>query len=87
MDRTFDHFRAPVSDAYRRKSPFDQLVDHMGKVRECIDLLTNGLIRYYKGDYTGFSELADKISAFEHEADHHQRQYSKSSPNISSHAR
>lgn len=69
MDKTFNHFRAPVSDAYRRKSPFDQLVDHMGKVRECIDLLTNGLIRYYKGDYTGFSELADKISAFEHEAD------------------
>jgi uncharacterized protein len=69
MDKTFNHFRAPVSDTYRRKSPFDQLVDHMGKVRECIDLLTNGLIRYYKGEYTGFSELADKISAFEHEAD------------------
>lgn len=69
MDKTFDHFRAPVSDTYRRKSPFDQLVDHMGKVQECIDLLKKGLIRYYKGEYTGFSELADKISAFEHEAD------------------
>lgn len=69
MDKTFEHFRAPVSETYRRKSPFDQLVEHMGKVRECIELLTNGLIRYYKGDYSGFSELADRISAFEHDAD------------------
>jgi len=63
------HFRAPVSDAYRRKSPFDQLLEHMCKVKECIDLLGDGLIRYYKGDYKGFSELAEKISSIEHEAD------------------
>jgi len=63
------HFRAPVSETYRRKSPFDQLLEHMGKVRECIDLLGDGLIRYYKGDYKGFSELAEKVSALEHEAD------------------
>ena len=63
------HFRAPVSDTYRRKSPFDQLLDHMCKVKECIDLLGDGLIRYYKGDYKGFSELAEKVSSLEHEAD------------------
>ena len=56
-------------DTYRRKSPFDQLVDHMGKVRECINLLSNGLIEYYKGNYRNFSELTDQISAIEHEAD------------------
>lgn len=63
------HFRAPVSEAYRRKSPFDQLLEHMGKVKECINLLGDGLIRYYKGDYKGFSELAEKVSSLEHEAD------------------
>jgi len=63
------HFRAPVSDAYRRKSPFDQLLEHMCKVKECIDLLGDGLIRYYKGDYKDFSDLAQKVSSIEHEAD------------------
>lgn len=64
-----NHFRAPVSYTYRRKSPFDQLFEHMGKVRECIDLLGNGLVRYYKGDYKSFSELAKRVSEIEHEAD------------------
>ncbi len=63
------HFRAPVSDTYRRKSPFDQLLDHMGKVRECINILGDGLIEYYKGNYDGFSELTEKVSSLEHEAD------------------
>ncbi|KYK25175.1 hypothetical protein AYK25_05425 [Thermoplasmatales archaeon SM1-50] len=69
MNKTHDHFRVPLSDTYRRKSPFDLLVEHMGKIRECIDLLTGEMIQYYKGDYKGFSELARKVSAFEHEAD------------------
>lgn len=69
MDKTFGHFRAPVSDTYRRKSPFDQLVEHMGKVRKCIDLLRNELVHYYEGNYKGFSELAGKVSTLEHEAD------------------
>jgi predicted phosphate transport protein (TIGR00153 family) len=63
------HFRAPVSETYRKKSPFDQLLQHMGKVRECINLLGDGLIRYYKGDYKGFSELTEKVSSIEHDAD------------------
>ncbi|UCD13667.1 MAG: TIGR00153 family protein [Thermoplasmatales archaeon] len=64
-----DHFRVPVSYTFRRKSPFEQLLDHMGKVRECVDLLGNGLIRYYKGDYKNFSELTERVSKLEHEAD------------------
>jgi len=63
------HFRAPVTETFRRKSPFDQLLDHMGKVKECINLLGDGLIRYYKEDYKGFSELTEKVSSLEHEAD------------------
>lgn len=64
-----DHFRAPVADTYRRKSPFSQLLDHMAKVRECIDLLGEGLIKYYQGDYKNFSKLSKNISELEHEAD------------------
>ena len=63
------HIRAPVSDTFRRKSPFDQLIEHMGKVKECIDLLGEGLIDYYKGDYKDFSDIAKKVSEIEHEAD------------------
>ena len=69
MEEKKDHFRAPVSDTFRRKSPFDQLLEHMGKVRECIDILGNGLTKYYKGDYKGFSEIAENVSKLEHEAD------------------
>ena len=64
-----DHFRAPVQETFRRKSPFAQLLKHMGKVKECIDILGDGLIKYYKGDYKGFSDLAKKVSEIEHEAD------------------
>jgi predicted phosphate transport protein (TIGR00153 family) len=69
MDKEKIHFRAPVSETYRRKSPFNQLLEHMSKVRECINILGDGLIRYYKGDYQGFSELTEKVSSLEHDAD------------------
>ena len=64
-----DHFRVPVSDTFRRKSPFGQLLEHMEKVRECVDILGDGLIKYYKGDYKSFSNLTKKVSEIEHEAD------------------
>ena len=64
-----NHFRAPVADTFRRKSPFSQLLEHMEKVRECISILGDGLIRYYKGDYKDFSKMAKKVSEIEHEAD------------------
>jgi predicted phosphate transport protein (TIGR00153 family) len=63
------HFRAPVADTFRRISPFDQLLEHMCKVKECIDILGAGLIKYYKGEYKGFSDVAKKVSKIEHEAD------------------
>lgn len=69
MDDDKNHFRAPVADTYRRKTPFSQLLEHMGKVRECIDILGDGLIKYYKGDYKNFSKLAKDVSQLEHEAD------------------
>jgi predicted phosphate transport protein (TIGR00153 family) len=69
MGNKKDHFRAPIQNTFRRKSPFDQLIEHMGKVNECIDLLGGGLIDYYKGDYKDFSNIAQKVSEIEHEAD------------------
>jgi hypothetical protein len=69
MKKKKNHFRAPVQDTFRRKSPFGQLLEHMGKVRECTDLLGFGLQRYCRGDYKSFSELAENVSKLEHEAD------------------
>ena len=69
MKKEENHFRAPVQDVLRKKSPFEQLMEHMGKVRECIDILGNGLIEYYKGNYKDFSEITNKVSQIEHEAD------------------
>ena len=64
-----DHFRTPVLDTFRKKSPFEQLLKHMGKVNECVDILGDGLLRYYKGDYKSFSEIAENVSMLEHDAD------------------
>ena len=69
MNEKKDHFRVPVADTFRRKMPFSQLLEHMEKVRECVDILGDGLTQYYKGDYKGFSDLAKKVREIEHEAD------------------
>ena len=69
MKKKKNHFRAPVQDIYRRKTPFSQLLEHIGKVRECTNLLGDGLQRYHKGDYKNFSKLSDNVSKLEHEAD------------------
>jgi len=69
MNEEKDRFRAPVQDTFRRKSPFDQLLEHMCKVKEGIDILGKGLIKYYKGDYKDFSGVTKKVSKIEHEAD------------------
>lgn len=64
-----NHFRAPLTDTFRRKSPFGQLFEHICKVREGISILEKGLINYYKEDYKGFSEITKKVSKIEHDAD------------------
>ncbi len=62
-------YRAPVGNTYRKKSPFAGLFEHMSKVRECISLLRDGVLRYIEGDYEDFHEVAEKVSELEHEAD------------------
>ena len=61
--------RAPVGDTYRKKSPFTGLLEHMNKVKECISLLQEGVLKYIDGDYEYFHELAEKVEKLEHEAD------------------
>ena len=63
------HFRLPITDTLRRKSPFAGLLEHMNKVRECIDVLKEGLKEYYEGRFDRFSEVAKRVSELEHEAD------------------
>jgi len=69
MEREEDHFRVPVSETFRRKTPFSQLYNHMQIVKACIDELGEGLEKYYKGDYKGFSDIAKKISDYEEQGD------------------
>ncbi len=64
-----EKIRNPVLNTFRKKSSFEQLLKHMGKVNECVDILGGGLLRYYKGDYKSFSEIAENVSKLEHEAD------------------
>ena len=42
-----EHFRAPVSNTFRKKSPFRQLLLHMTKVRNCIDTMEEGIVNYF----------------------------------------
>jgi uncharacterized protein len=69
MDKEENHFRVPVSETYRRKTPFSQLYNHMQVVKSCIDIIGEGLEKYYKGDYKEFSEIAKKISEYEKQGD------------------
>jgi len=62
-------FRAPVGDTYRKKSPFEGLLEHIGKVKECINILRDGILKYIDGDFENFHKVAERVSRLEHEAD------------------
>ena len=61
--------RVPIEELYRKKSPIEGLLQHMGKVRECVSLLKEGVLKYFDGDFSNFHEVAEKVSELEHEAD------------------
>jgi predicted phosphate transport protein (TIGR00153 family) len=69
MEEKKVYIRAPVTNTFRRKSPFEQLLEHMSKVKECVNVLHKGLNNYYKGNYKSFSNVASQVSQLEHEAD------------------
>lgn len=62
-------YRVPAEGVYRKKSPFQGLLEHMNKVKECISLLKEGVMKYFDGDFENFHEVAEKVSEIEHEAD------------------
>ncbi len=62
-------YRVPVVETYRKKSPFDGLLEHMRVVKKCISMLTEGILKYYDGNFDGFDKVAEEVSKMEHEAD------------------
>ena len=60
--------RAPIAGVIRR-SPFEGLLQHADKVKECTSLLREGLEAYCKEDYDRFDTLIGQVSELEHEAD------------------
>jgi hypothetical protein len=60
--------RAPVAEIVRR-SPFDGLLKHAEKVKECVSLLKEGMEAYCREEWDRFDKLADRVAELEHEAD------------------
>ena len=61
--------RIAVGKVYRKKSPFEGLLQHMNKVKDCIELLKEGFFGYVEGNFEEFHKVARKVSDLEHEAD------------------
>lgn len=61
--------RALIWDTFRKKSPFEGLLEHVNKVKDCISLLETGIAEYVEMDYTNFEDISKKVSKIEHEAD------------------
>ena len=60
--------RIPILGALRI-SPFDKLLEHAQKVKECVAVLRDCLTTYCEGDYEKSEKLSEKVIELEHEAD------------------
>ncbi len=60
--------RVPVIMAFTR-SPFDGLLKHATKVKQCAAALQEAMEAYCRGEYKEFKDLATKVSKLEEEAD------------------
>ncbi len=60
--------RVPVFRTFTR-SPFDGLLKHAAKVKECVTVLQKALEAYSKERHEEFKRLAQKVSKLEEEAD------------------
>lgn len=63
------HFRAPLFDTLRKKSPFKGLDEHAGKVHECAQALQDTLQAFLDGRRDEVTTCAQKVSELEYEAD------------------
>lgn len=63
------HFRAPIFDTFRDKSPFDGLYEHAAKVQECVQALVQTVDAFAAGDHDAAHAAAMRVSSLEFEAD------------------
>lgn len=63
------HYRAPIAETLRKKSPFDSLLEHAQKIHECLAVLSEGFDLYLEGEFEAFHPYRDRVSRLEHEAD------------------
>ena len=63
MKKVEDHFRAPVGDTFRKKSPFGQLLEHMGKqtINDTLDLGKNLIEKKITKNSNEFYQLLDTM--------------------------
>ena len=59
----------PAIGSVMRKSPFDGLIEHASKVRECVDALDRAMEAFGRGDMEEFSKLKKRVEQIEDEAD------------------
>ena len=52
-----------------RVSPFDKLLEHAQKIKECVTVLRDCLTSYCEGDFEKSEKLSQKVIKMEHEAD------------------
>jgi len=52
-----------------RKSPFEGLIEHASKVRECVDALDMAMDAFGRGDMKEFARLKKRVEQIEDEAD------------------
>lgn len=62
------HFRSPIFDVFRVRSPFTGLFDHANKLVPCLDALQEATKVYWEGG--DIQAAAQKVSKLELEADH-----------------
>jgi hypothetical protein len=62
------YIRIPIISALR-KSPFEGLTEHAGKIKECIRIWKLAVTCYAEKKYGEFGKLSEKVKELEHEAD------------------
>ena len=60
--------RIPIVGALR-VSPFDKLLEHAQKIKECVTVLRDCITTYCEGNYEESEKLSRKVIELEHEAD------------------
>jgi|Deesub1362B_J571_1020462.scaffolds.fasta_scaffold05190_2 hypothetical protein len=62
------YMRIPVAKTVRR-SPFDLLLDHAGKIKEALAVMRDGCNAYLRGDFDVLNEARKRVDELESEAD------------------